>query len=104
MWLIDNLEKHGKVRLGVAPTPTKQQRQPPDQPAAPEVLDIYCEKLRWRDGTLKPIIVAENDELALALKPEWLPGQQQAVNWYEGVIRQLVGELEQHFKKKGLDP
>ena len=103
LWLLEQLERVGMVKVAV--------REPPHKLLSTdhnlqdlETLDIYCEKLRWRDGTLKPILVVNNDELALALKPEWLPGQQQAVNWYEGAIRQLVDELERRFKKKDLDP
>lgn len=101
-WLLDNLEKHGRVRLAVA-EPLQRVLSKDHNELEPTTLDIYSERLRWRDGSVKTILITHNDELALALKPEWLPGQQQAINWYEGVIRQLVKELELHFKKKNLD-
>jgi len=104
-WLLDQLEKVGKIKLGVAPPklPPAVGKVVGERIASSDTIDIYCERLKWHDGTVKPILITDNDELALALKPEWLPGQQQAINWYEGIIRQLVQELELHFKKKNLD-
>ena len=101
-WLLEQVEKVGMVRVAVRDPVQGMRNGEPFQ--EPDTLDIYCEKLRWRDGTLKSILVVSNDELALAVNPQWLPGQQQAINWYEKVIRQLVSELERHFKKKNLDP
>lgn len=104
LWLLEQVERAGQVRVAVREPPQKMLIADPSELHQPETLDIYCEKLRWRDGSVKPILVVNNDELALALKPEWLPGQVQAIKWYESAIKQLVGELEKRFKKRDLDP
>jgi hypothetical protein len=101
MWLLDQLEKQGTIKIAVAPTlkslaETFSQEMPP----MPEVIDIYCRKLRWEDGTLKTILITNNDELALALRPEWLPGQQQAINWYHRTIHGLVDQLHKAMKNR----
>jgi len=103
VWLLETLEKHGCAKLAVAEPLQAVLNKDFNDIKPPTTLDIYCERLKWRDGSLKTILLTSNDELALALKPEWLPGQQQAINWYEKIIRQLVQELELHFKKKNLD-
>lgn len=104
LWLLEQLERVGQVKVAVREPLQKILTAAPEELHQPETLDIYCEKLRWRDGSVKPILVVNNDELALALKPEWLPGQVQAIKWYESAIKQLVGELEKRFKKRDLDP
>lgn len=103
LWLLEQLERAGQVKVAVREPIQKQLLTDPSELKQPETLDIYCEKLRWRDGTLKSILVVSNDELALALKPEWLPGQLQAIKWYESAISQLVDTLKQKFKKGDLD-
>lgn len=104
LWLLEQLERVGMVKVAVREPKEKLLMADPQDLHPTETLNIYCEKLRWRDGSVKPIVVVDDDELALALKPEWLPGQVQAINWYEGIIRQLIGELETKFKKRDLDP
>lgn len=104
LWLLDQLEKVGMVKVAVRDPVMQLPFVEETNSSGVQALDIYCEKLRWRDGTLKPILVVGDDELALAIKPDWLPGQVQAVQWYENIIRQLMSELEKKFKKKDLDP
>lgn len=103
LWLLEQVERVGMVKVAVREPLQKLLALEPQDLKPPETLDIYCEKLRWRDGTLKPILVVDNDELALALNPEWLPGQLQAIKWYESAISQLVDTLKQKFKKGDLD-
>lgn len=103
MWLLDQLEKVGQVRVAVPPSPQQMMKamtesEPPSMPQL-DVVDIFCEKLRWKDDTVKTILITPNDELALALRPEWLPGQQASINWYRKTIDALVTELQKQFKK-----
>lgn len=85
--LLDHLERHGQCKVPVFGDPSKEESHLQQHP---EYLTLYCQKVRWLDNTLKPIIVAQDDELALSLKPDWLPGQQQAANWYKEQIKQLL--------------
>lgn len=99
LWLLEQMEKQGAVRVAVMQPP---KLEPPDiamQLHQPEVVTIYCEKLRWRDGTLKTILVTPHEELAMSLRPEWLPGQRQAINSYKTAIRHLTDQLVRAMRK-----
>lgn len=98
LWLLEQLEKQGVVRIAVAPTLKIIAEQLNEN--VPETIDVYCRKLRWQDGTLKTILITNNDEIALALRPEWLPGQQQAVNWYQRTIITLLEQLQNATKNR----
>jgi hypothetical protein len=58
-----------------------------------------CHKLRWHDGTLKTILVTEDEELALSLNPEWLPGQRAPIQAYLGAMRKMHEELIKQIRK-----
>ena len=60
---------------------------------------IRYEKLRWHDGLLKTILVTPDEELALTLNPEWLPGQRSAIYSYLGVMRKMHDELIKQIRK-----
>lgn len=101
LWLLDQLEKQGAIKIAIAPTlQSVAEALQQDIPPLPETIDIYCRKLRWEDGTLKTILVTGDDVLALALRPEWLPGQQQAINWYQRTIMGLVDQLQKAMKNR----
>ncbi len=106
MWLLDQLERQGVVRVAVPPRPDEILKQLREQienngPIQPQmdIVEIFCERLRWKDDSIKTILITPNEELALALRPDWLPGQQQAVNWYKQTIHGLVDQLQKQFKK-----
>ena len=91
LWLLEKLEKQGSVRIAI---------RIGDQPLVnPDTVAIYCEKLRWRDGTTKTILVTPDEELALTLKPEWLPGQQATVQSYKNYISDLTDKLIRAMRK-----
>lgn len=97
MWLLDQMEKHGGARIAVS-LPPRFAPQLESEPVAfdgymPEIVTIRCEKLRWRDDQLKTILITPNEELALSLRPDWLPGQRQAINRYKDIIRYLQEQL-----------
>lgn len=99
LWLMEQLEKQGAVRIAVLKPP----RLADDGEAVtfdmPETVTVYCERLRWRDNTTKLILVTPDDELALTLKPEWLPGQRAAVQSYQKAIRHLTHQLIKAMRK-----
>lgn len=103
-WLLEQLEKQGSVRVAVQ-QPLKvdiRKDEPWSEPwMVPElkVVTIYCEKIRWKDGRVIPLLITPDEELALMCKPEWLPGQQQAVNEYKKVIRLLTEKLIKAMRK-----
>jgi hypothetical protein len=49
--------------------------------------------LRWHDDTTKTILVTPDEEIALILRPAWLPGQNASVQGYRAVIRNLTDQL-----------
>lgn len=99
VWLLEQLERQGAVRVAALKPPTLENMLNGPDFEPPETVTIRCEKLRWRDGTLKPILVTDDDELALSLRPEWLPGQRQAVQAYRQTIRTLTEQLVKAMRK-----
>lgn len=101
-WLLEQLERQGAVRVAVLrPIQLGQvdARIPVGSVEGPDVVTIYCERLHWKDGTVKPILVTDDEELALTLKPEWLPGQRQRAQSYEKAIRTLTDNLVRALRK-----
>jgi hypothetical protein len=88
-WLLDKCEQRGFVKISV-PLPTKSE---------PDMLVVYCKKLMWHDGSTKTFLTTENEVLALALRPGWLPGQTQVVQTTEGIIRRLHHKVIELMRK-----
>ncbi len=99
VWLLDQLERHGAVRVAIQEPLSLKPPEELGEFYQPKVATIYCEKLRWRDGTTKPVLITHDEELALMMRPEWLPGQQQAINSYKQVIRGLTDQLVRAMRK-----
>jgi hypothetical protein len=104
VWLLEQLEKQGAIRVAVQ-DPVRiniaKDEAWSEAMMVPQLktVTIYCERLRWRDGTTKPVLVTTDEELALSLKPEWLPGQRQRVQSYEKAIRTLTETLVRAMRK-----
>lgn len=99
-WLLEQMERQGAVRVAVMrPVQRIDEKVPVGTLEGPDVVTIYCERLRWKDGTVKPVLVTDDEELALTLRPEWLPGQRQAVQSYKTVIRGLTDQLVKAMRK-----
>jgi len=102
LWLLEQLERQGQVRVAVLRPPQVAMNTgniPVGSVEGPDVVTIYCEKLRWKDGTTKPILVTHDEELALALRPAWIPGQTQAVQGYHAALRHLTEQLIKAMRK-----
>lgn len=101
-WLLEQLEQQGAVRVAVM-RPVQFGELTGSVPVGsvegPQVVTIYCERLRWKDGRIKPVLVTDDEELALTLRPEWLPGQRQRVQSYEKAIRTLTESLVRAMRK-----
>ena len=101
LWLLERLEIEGQVRVAVnRPTQFVDQKIPVGniEPNIPTVR-IRCERLRWRDDTLKTILVTPDEELALSLNPEWLPGQRAPIQQYMSAMRKMHEELIKQIRK-----
>lgn len=99
LWLMEQLEKQGAVRIAVLKPPRLVDGGESVTFDMPETVTVYCERLRWRDNTTKLILITPDDELALTLKPEWLPGQRAAVQGYQKAIRHLTEQLIKAMRK-----
>jgi hypothetical protein len=100
-WLLEQLERQGAVRVAVM-RPVQFGENPNvaiGSVEGPQTVTIYCEKLRWKDGSTKPILVTRDEELALALRPCWLPGQISTVQSYQKAIRHLTQQLVRVMRK-----
>ena len=102
LWLLERLEQEGAVRVAVnKPQGFKGEKIPvgtvgnEDMPT----VRIRYEKLRWHDGSLKTILVTPDEELALTLTPEWLPGQRAPIQLYLETVRKMHDELIRQIRK-----
>jgi hypothetical protein len=92
IWLLDQLEQAGAIRVAVAPTQEMLEKNP-DLMFNPQTVSIFCERMRWHDGSTKTILVTPDEEIALILRPAWLAGQSGSVQGYRAVIRNLTDRL-----------
>lgn len=101
LWLLEKMEQQGGARIAVQ-DPDGQQLLAdgvlPKESKEPKTVIIRCLRIRWLDGSTKTVLVTEDDELSLALKPDWLPGQRAQVNNYKQTINQLVYMLKKAMR------
>lgn len=100
MWLIEQLERQGGVRVAVQEPAQSQWMAPDALPTHPETktVTLRCVKLSWLGGEKKTIIITDDDELALRLKPDWLSGQRSQINNYKQTIDGLVTMLKKAMR------
>ena len=105
MWMLDHIDRYGGCTVSVKrPINNKFIEQVAiGTVEVPECVTIRQAKLRWMDGSIKTILVTEDEELALSLKPEWLPGQRLQVQNYGTAIDFLSKALKKELKKNNLD-
>jgi hypothetical protein len=105
-WLLEAVERDGAVKVAVKRpiTPDFIERVAVGSVEGPETVTIQARRLRWPDGTVKPIYVTNDEVLALTLKPEWLPGQRMQVQNFQEAISWLSGHLKRLMRKYNLDP
>jgi hypothetical protein len=104
-WLLEAVEREGAVKVAVKRpiTPDFIEKVAVGSVEGPETVTIQARRLRWPDGTVKPIYVTNDEVLALTLKPEWLPGQRMQVQNFQEVIGWLSGHLKRLMRKYNLD-
>lgn len=105
MWMLDHIERNGAVKVAVKRPITADfvERVAVGTVEGPECVTIQQARLRWPDGSIKSILVTKDEELALTLKPEWLPGQRLQVQNLEAAIGWLSKELKKQLRKNNLD-
>jgi len=101
LWLLERLEKEGSVRVAVNKPANFLEEQIPVGNVELETptVRIHCHKLRWHDDSLKTILVTPDEELALSLDPEWLPGQRAPIQLYLETMRKMHDELIKQIRK-----
>lgn len=105
MWLLEALERDGAIKVAVKRpiTPDFIAKVAVGSVEGPETVTIEAKRLRWHDGSVKPIYVTKDEVLALTLKPEWLPGQVLQVQNFQSAISWLGKELKHQLRKNNLD-
>lgn len=105
MWMLEHVEKYGGCKVAIKRPVTADfiEKVAVGTVEGPECVTIRQARLRWADGTIKTILVTEDDVLALTLKPEWLPGQRLQVQNMEAAINFLGKALKQELRKNNLD-
>jgi len=99
LWVIERAETHGVVKIAVAMPVKSEEITDLYKTLQPKVMHVRCEKIQWKDGTIKTILVTQDEELALLTKPAWLPGQVAYTNAATKAIRTLTDRLIKAMRK-----
>lgn len=86
--VLDKIEKQGGAKLALGPLQDEHGNS-----ADPPICTIVMCKLRWFNGEEKVVLVTKDEESALLLKPDWLPGQRGVYNMLYTHIKQLTKRL-----------
>jgi hypothetical protein len=86
-WLLDRAEQQGAIKIAVRGGEN------------PATITVYAKKILWHDGTIKSILVTSDEVPALTLRPTWLPGQTQAVQSTEKLLRRLHNKVIELMRK-----
>ena len=110
MWLLDKVDSEGYVKVAVPKRLDIKNIAESAASGSPlkelyDTITIVGTRLYWRDNTPRTIYTttAKDEELALVLKPNWLPGQRMQINNYQEAITFLATQLKHHIKKNDLD-
>lgn len=103
LWLMEQMEKQGGVRLAVQEPLNPTTLNDPSMFVPPKTCTLFCKKMRWFDGSVKTIIITPDEELAMILKPDWLPGQRAVHNQYVDRVRWLTNKLIEVMRRQNLD-
>jgi hypothetical protein len=85
--VLDKAEKQGGIKLSLGPIEAN----------AP-ICTLVMITVRWVNGEEKPILVTRDEETALLLKPDWLPGQRNVYNMLYNHIKRLTKRLTNFTK------
>lgn len=96
MWALEHGERLGFVSVGVMDEPIPFDQTSPTDPIPPlrsYAVTLEFHRLRMLGGKSSWLVTVDNDELALKMRPSWLPGQRGQINDYESVTRSLCSML-----------
>lgn len=93
----------GRVRLMAIPPLSEYERYTECDVSeiSYRVVTLTMESLRWKGGSFKWVFIADCDETALLLEPDFLPGQRRAVQDGERAKKKLA-ELFLAALRRGL--
>lgn len=86
--VLDSIEKKGGVTLSLGPTHDEL-----GEPLNPPLCTLRHAAIKWADGSHKTILLTKDEEVALMLKPDWLPGQRGTHNLYYNHIKELTNRV-----------
>ena len=86
--VLDKIEQNGGIRLALGPDKDESGKS-----ITPTICTVIMCKVRWFNGEEKPILVTKDEESALLLKPDWLPGQRGVYNLLYNHIKNLTKQL-----------
>lgn len=86
--ILESAERDGSIGLTIrSPISSTQTLR------LPVLIIIDCIGVPWIDGSIKPILITQDEEQALRLKPEWLVGQRAVVKAYQRTLTILTNKL-----------
>ena len=86
--ILDKVEQNGGVKLALGP-----EKDDAGNPANPPICTLIMCKIRWFNGEEKVVLLTKDEENALLLKPDWLPGQRGLYNLLYNQIKSLTKRL-----------
>jgi hypothetical protein len=86
LWLLDDMERKGGAKLALPGL---------NDNTSITICTLLLKKIKWLDDTEKAVIITLDEEIALMLKPEWLPGQRATTNLYKHGIKILTKRLRE---------
>jgi hypothetical protein len=103
---LEMLERGNYVRLAImepaALAPTDSIDAMRMEALSYKTISIRAERMLWIDRSTKFVLITPNDELALLLRPSWLPGQQRLANDHRRT-EQFVVQLMRAISQMGRD-
>lgn len=86
--LLKRAEQDGRIGLALKIPPGSDGTL-----SLPKIIQVDCFKVKWIDGSYKPVLVTLEEEDALRLKPEWLVGQRAVIKVYDRTLKILTDKL-----------
>lgn len=87
--IIEAAERDGAIGLAL-----RNKVDPDKTLTLPKIINVECRKIIWVDGSTKSVLLTEEEEDALMLKPEWLVGQRAVIKSYERTLKILTDKIK----------
>lgn len=92
---LDSAEKNGGIKLVIKTGEN-------DSKYENKSCIIFCKRIKLDEGTEKTLYITHDEEIALVMKPDWLPGQVYTFNSQRKMIDKLINTITE-LKKKFLN-